>query len=424
MSVRKVSFSEYEKYVNDCIEKGFTYVIESDLSSYVAFNSDGYELDLDYHEYNEVLDIHLDVRITGKIKWSNSKLAALLPIPKSDVGSIVNDYTYGYEAYLGETSKELFEMYVTDCSEIGFNIEMQRQDKSFFAKNKLGYELTVEYYDCDVMYVELSIPSEIVNEQKSNQEKNEIVDSEAKNNKDTNDAITISNVEPTIKNPFTKRNFLTFKETYENSLIDIFNDNQWELTAIKYPDLIRDDYKESYKPDRINEYDVFVYLKGNQLDGEKMYNAIIGIRCNNKYLLSNTYKLLSEGSYVDDDCNETGFHQVNTVLVFDDGTEYKIDFRSLLKNGEAIYKNENSSNSSWVYANGDECGYPECDHKRAEGKPYCHQHKCNESGCNNSTDLLPEYCDQHNCTYGSCTAPRYKAAGSTYCQRHYIEKNS
>lgn len=221
-----------------------------------------------------------------------------------------------------------------------------------------------------------------------------------------------------------KHQFSVFTKTYEESLVDVFEANSWELISIEYPELVPDKNKDYYEIDRINEYNVFVYVKGSPLGDKEMYDAIIDIRCNNKYLLSNTYKLLSEGAYVDDDCKETGFHQVNTILVFDNNAEYQIDFRSLLKNNEVIYKQSGSSGgSSNVYPYGDECGYPECDHNRADGKPYCHQHSCGESGCNNPTDLLPSYCDQHNCTYGSCSAPRYKAAGSTYCQRHYIENN-
>ena len=219
-----------------------------------------------------------------------------------------------------------------------------------------------------------------------------------------------------------KYQFSVFKKTYEESFVDVFKENSWDLISVEYPKLVRDDYKEYHKLDRVNEYDVFVYVKGEPLTGKEMYDVIIDIRCNKRYLLSNTYKILDDGAYVDDDSKETGFHQVNTILVFEDKTEYKIDFRSLLKDGVVIYKQSgNSGGSSNVYAYGDECCYPECDHKRADGKPYCHQHKCGESGCNNSTSLLPDYCDQHNCTYGSCTAPRYKAVGSTYCQRHYIE---
>lgn len=218
-----------------------------------------------------------------------------------------------------------------------------------------------------------------------------------------------------------KYQFSVFKKTYEESLVEVFEENSWELIYVEYPEIIPDKHKEYYETERINEYNVYVYLKGEPLDGKEMYDSFLEIRGNNDYLLSNTYKILSSGAYIGDDCKETGFHEVNTILVFEDQSEYKRDYISVLKNDKVIYKRNLTQSSSSSYWYSGECGYPECDHNKAKGKPYCHQHACGEAGCQNPTDLLPSYCDEHNCTYGSCTAPRYTAANSTYCQRHYIE---
>lgn len=221
-----------------------------------------------------------------------------------------------------------------------------------------------------------------------------------------------------------KYQFSVFKKTYEQSLNEVFQENSWELISVEYPEIVRDNKKEYYETERINEYDVYVYLKGEPLGGKEMYDSFLEIRSNNDYLLSNTYKILSSGAYLDEECKETGFHEVNTILVFEDGTEYKRDYISVLKNDKIFYKRKVNfgDNSNYYYFPG-ECGYPECDGNKAEGKPYCHQHACGEVGCNNPTDLLLSYCDEHNCTYRSCSAPQYKASGGTYCQRHYIENN-
>ena len=227
-------------------------------------------------------------------------------------------------------------------------------------------------------------------------------------------------IQPKIK----ENNIKKFQAQYKESLLPLLDNNSLDLITIEYTELIPDTEKDYYEIDRVNAYDVKVYVNGDATDYKELYNLIIDIRCANNYLLSNSFEIIPSGAYVDDDCKETGFHQVNTILIFDNNDEYKIDFRSLLKNDEVVYKQSGpASGSSNVYPYGDECGYPECDHNRANGKPYCHQHSCGEDGCNNPTDLLPSYCDQHNCTYGSCNAPRYKAAGSTYCQRHYLENN-
>lgn len=153
LSVKEISFSEYEEYLSGCIDKGFIYVVNSSTSSYTAFNSDGYELKLDYYEYDKVMNISLDVRVSGTIKWSNSMLASLLPVPEVNVGSIVNDNNYRYELYIGNTSKTKYDVYVLECEEKGFDINAIKADTTFYAENEFGYKLVVDYYACDLVYI-------------------------------------------------------------------------------------------------------------------------------------------------------------------------------------------------------------------------------------------------------------------------------
>ncbi|MBR4286842.1 MAG: hypothetical protein IKT55_03975 [Clostridia bacterium] len=158
--VTNTSFLEYEDYVKECENKGYTYVLESSASSYKAYNSDGYELELEYSEYNEKMTISLEVRVAGVISWSHSELAALLPVPKSNMGTIVNDNSYFYELYLGNISKDEFNEYVADCESRGFTISCQKQDDYFYAKNESGHELSIEYYGCDLIYLQLETPDD------------------------------------------------------------------------------------------------------------------------------------------------------------------------------------------------------------------------------------------------------------------------
>lgn len=345
----------------------------------------------------------------SEIEFPTKGLAALLPSPKSNMGEIEWNDSNSVYIHIGNTTTEDFFEYVDACSNKGFDVNPQKGDDYYYADDSNGHILNLDYQQNDIMSIQILTPQE----EEKTESKNQI-------NEDTVDEETPYKViiHPDIKG----RNFAKFQSQYEESLIPILEKNSLDLVAVEYEPIVPDNDFDYFAIDRINEYEVKVYVDGTVDSYEKMYNIIIDIRCANNYLLSNKYKILSSGAYVDEDCNEKGFHQVSTVLVFEDNTKYKIDFRSLLKNGETVYKQKSQSGGSPnVYPYGDECGYPECDHKRAEGKPYCHQHKCGESGCTNPTDLLTEYCDQHNCTYGSCSAPRYGAVGSKYCQRHYIE---
>lgn len=225
-----------------------------------------------------------------------------------------------------------------------------------------------------------------------------------------------------------KKNFEIFTEEYEENLVSVLSEYSLTYTSIEYTELVPDYDLDYWETERINEYEVLVYIDQKPLSKEAIYEIIQDINwANANYLLSNTYEILESYEYVSDDTKETGFHEVNTLLIFSDGCKYKKDYRTLYKDDVEFWHNNPTytppSSNSTDNAPAGECSYPECDHSRASGKYYCHQHKCNESGCMNSTSLLPEYCDSHNCSYPNCVAPKYKAAGSDYCQRHYIEKS-
>lgn len=197
-----------------------------------------------------------------------------------------------------------------------------------------------------------------------------------------------------------KQNFNKFQIQYEESLTPILNDNSLELLSIEYPELVPDYDLDYWEIERVNEYEVKVYVRGEAVNYKEMYDLIIDIRCANNYLLSNTYEILSNGAYVDDNSKETGFHEVNTTLIFEDNTSYKIDYISLLKNNVVVWKKDKKpvteeSMVNQADAAGWDCMYEDCDRTRAEGRLYCHIHKCNEPGCMRETSPIQDYCDQH-----------------------------
>ena len=197
-----------------------------------------------------------------------------------------------------------------------------------------------------------------------------------------------------------KRNLKQFRSQYEESLVPILKDNSLELLSVEYTELVPDYDLDYWEIDRINEYEVKVYVSGEAVRYEEMYDLIIDIRCANNYLLSNTFEIMSNGAYVDEDCGETGFHEVHTTLIFEDETTYKIDYISLLKNNEVVWKQDRKPLTEESMANqadaaGWDCMYEDCDSKRAEGRLYCHIHKCNEPGCMHETSPIQDYCEEH-----------------------------
>lgn len=72
-------------------------------------------------------------------------LAASLPVPKSKVGTIVHEFENSFIAYVGEMSKEDYNDYVNvnECASAGFNIDYDKSDSYYCAKNVEGYCLSL-----------------------------------------------------------------------------------------------------------------------------------------------------------------------------------------------------------------------------------------------------------------------------------------
>ena len=88
------------------------------------------------------------------IKWPDSKLAQMLPTPESTVGIIETDRADWLEVYIGNTTSEQYESYVSSCKENGFteNYDSGTDYNNcpyYRAENSDGYSLSLEYHKLD-----------------------------------------------------------------------------------------------------------------------------------------------------------------------------------------------------------------------------------------------------------------------------------
>lgn len=157
--VTKTTQDEYSRYIEACKEKGFAIDTETTGSFFYAYNEQGYKLSLSYYDYNSEMHISLSAGTElGTLEWSDSKLAKMLPTPETTVGNIQKDDEKGFSAYLGNTTIDAFNAYVTACKDKGFTVDANSTDKRFSAKNADGYKLSVEYQGNNVVYVSLAEP--------------------------------------------------------------------------------------------------------------------------------------------------------------------------------------------------------------------------------------------------------------------------
>lgn len=157
--ISDISLNDYQQYQNACKDMGYTIDAEETAQSFSAYGSTGYKIQLTYES-----DVHrITISVTAPremadIKWPNSSIVKLIPKPSSLYGDIRYDKSDYFSVYIGNISKEIFQAYVDDCIDKGFDVDYERYDASFYGDNKKGYSLTVKYKGGGVMYIEISAP--------------------------------------------------------------------------------------------------------------------------------------------------------------------------------------------------------------------------------------------------------------------------
>lgn len=159
LDVTKTTEAQYKEYIKACKDKGFTIDTEVTESSFYAYNDNGYKLSLSYYDYNSKMHINLDSAMEMEtITWPDSKMAKLLPVPKSTIGKIDSDDEDGFSVYIGNTTIDEYYAYVKACEEKGFTVDAQKKDKTFSAKNADSYKLSVDYKGNNVIYISIAEP--------------------------------------------------------------------------------------------------------------------------------------------------------------------------------------------------------------------------------------------------------------------------
>ncbi len=169
LDVTKTTEDQYKEYIETCKDRGFTIDTETIGNVFYAYNDMGYKLSLSYYDHNSKMHINLDSAMKMEtITWPDSKMAKLLPIPKSTTGNIYSNDEKSFSVYIGNTTIDDYNVYVKACEEKGFTIDAQKKDKTFSAKNADSYKLTVNYEGNKVIYISIAEPDKTETTSKTN----------------------------------------------------------------------------------------------------------------------------------------------------------------------------------------------------------------------------------------------------------------
>ncbi len=153
----EITDKQYSKYVNACIDKGFTEDSEKKDGFYKAYNSEGYSLELEH--YSDSLSIKLEAPMEfSSITWPTSTVGKLLPTPKSLNGKFSYERDDSFMVYINDTSEADYEKYVSECSDKGFTVDYDKGERYYRANNADGYKLSVEYEGNHIMSIKIESP--------------------------------------------------------------------------------------------------------------------------------------------------------------------------------------------------------------------------------------------------------------------------
>lgn len=159
ISLYKMTDSKFRDYKNACITKGFSVEAEDQDFSYRAYNSEGYSLYLWWQQSSDKLDITLDAPMKlGPIEWPSSDLGWEIPEPDSLNGKFSYEQENKFFVYIGDTTREDYNDYVTLCADYGFTVDYSKGDNYYRASNEEGYKLSVEYVGFNIISIEASAP--------------------------------------------------------------------------------------------------------------------------------------------------------------------------------------------------------------------------------------------------------------------------
>ncbi|MDO4501317.1 MAG: zinc ribbon domain-containing protein [Erysipelotrichaceae bacterium] len=166
VDIDKVDDEDYEKYLEKCIDKGFVIESERDSYGYKAYDEDGYHLKL--HKYTSLSSYIIEFEAPMEVKtisWPNSDLVKLLPKPASNEGLIKSETADNFIVYLAKTSIEDYNTYVEAVMNKGFNVDYNKSEKRFYAKDNNGNEVSVDYEGFNTIRIEIEKGEEPVIEE-------------------------------------------------------------------------------------------------------------------------------------------------------------------------------------------------------------------------------------------------------------------
>ena len=150
--IEKVSEYDFKSYMKECAVKGYSVDAEKTQSSYEAYNSDGYHLDMYLIGDSFSLSLKAPIKF-GSIAWPTSELGFSVPEPKSSEGKFEYEYAEHFLVYVKIADKAEYEDYIDSCSAYGLDKNYDKGDTYYRADDEDGNHISVSYEGNNIMKI-------------------------------------------------------------------------------------------------------------------------------------------------------------------------------------------------------------------------------------------------------------------------------
>lgn len=155
--LNKTTEEDYEEYVSECKDVGYTLEADESDISYHAYNKEGYKVDIS--RYTEKMSVYLDPpKELDDLTWPTMGLGAMVPAADSDVGTINFDNDSQCSISVGNTSKSDIPAYIQKVIDAGFTEDYEKGDTYYRGYNTNGYYVSISYSGNNVMGVMVEAP--------------------------------------------------------------------------------------------------------------------------------------------------------------------------------------------------------------------------------------------------------------------------
>lgn len=151
-----ISSEDYYEYISACKASGYNIEIEEGAGDFLAYNGEGYCLELSHNSSKKEMKIHVEAPMeTSELDWYKHAVSEMLPEPKSTVGAYVIESDNETKVKVAGTSRSDYEEYIEQCIAWGYADDFNKGDKHYSAYDAERNHLYLNYEGNNVMVIDI-----------------------------------------------------------------------------------------------------------------------------------------------------------------------------------------------------------------------------------------------------------------------------